>query len=156
MDDDLTALLGQYDEPEHLEVPSGYHHARTRALFERLVAGLESSFGSRCEVDRQVQDAAFHGRLDVPGEATVAGERIVVKVSNFGSMAVIAAENPGIHLDTGEAVEAGALDPADLARVEEVLAELGYVVLPERLLWRRYDGVVPGLETWWNRYFDYL
>ncbi|MGW2479668.1 hypothetical protein ACWCWQ_07595 [Streptomyces sp. NPDC001571] len=114
-----------------------------RALFERLVVRLDSDFNTRCTADRQVQDASLHARVEVLAEATTCVERIVVSVSNFGSMAVVAAENPGAYFDTEEAVEADALDVADLRRTERALTDLGYVPIPERLLTRPYDGLSP-------------
>ncbi|MCS0637552.1 hypothetical protein NX801_18160 [Streptomyces sp. LP05-1] len=62
-------------------------------------------------------DASLHARVEMSAEATACGERIVVSVGNFGSMAVVAAENPGACSGTEEAVEAGALDVTDLRRV---------------------------------------
>ncbi|MFI9783464.1 hypothetical protein ACIHEI_08155 [Kitasatospora sp. NPDC051984] len=162
---DLIALLRRLDAPESPEFPPGYDHRATRALFDRLVERLEADFAAPCWADRHVQDASLHGRVEIPASATKLGEQIVVSVSNFGSMAVIAAENPGVHTDTAEAVEEGALAPADLEAVERALTELGYVVLPEELLTRPYDGVNEGFASyygdglpceWWIRYFDYL
>ncbi|MFI9270086.1 hypothetical protein ACIGXM_05140 [Kitasatospora sp. NPDC052896] len=164
-DAEPIALLHRLDGPESLEFPPGYDHAGTRARFDRLVARLDAAFATRCLADREAQDASLHGWVEVPADATGSGEPIVVSVSDFGSMAVIAAENPGVHLDTAEAVEAGALTAEDLATVERVLTELGYVVLPERVLTRPYDGVgVPLISyygedrpcDWWIRFFDYL
>ncbi|MFP8942846.1 hypothetical protein ACLIYM_15630 [Streptomyces fenghuangensis] len=162
-DADLIALLHRLDDPVLVERPPGYDHAATRALFEQLVARLAADFSTRCTADRQVQDASLHARVEVPAGATACGERIVVSVSNFGSMAVVAAENPGVYSDTDEAVEAGALDANDLRRAERALTDLGYVPIPERLLTRPYDGLSP-LATyrpghridWWDRYFDYI
>ncbi|SFE26414.1 hypothetical protein SAMN05216251_102312 [Actinacidiphila alni] len=164
-DAELVALLHRLDDPESLEHPRGYDHTATRARFDRLAAGLDAAFGTRCPADREVQDASLHGRVDVPAGATASGVPIVVSVSNFGAMAVISAENPGVHLDTDEAVAAGALNAGDLAAVESVLAEQGYRVLPERLLTRPYDGAGAVLLAyggagrpcdWWVRFFDYL
>ncbi|MGW1012544.1 hypothetical protein ACWD4X_21230 [Streptomyces termitum] len=160
---ELIALLRRLDDPVFLEHPRGYDHAATRALFERLVARLDADFDTRCEADRGVQDASLHATAAVPAKAAAAGERITVSVSNFGSMAVVAAEWPGVYDDTGEAVEAGALDAADLRKVERALTELGYVPVPESLLTRPYDGPGPlaphrlgDRADWWIRYFDYL
>ncbi|MDT0463210.1 hypothetical protein [Streptomyces gibsoniae] len=161
---ELVALLHRLDDPVFVERPRGYDHAATRAVFEQLVARLDAAFDTRCRVDRQVQDASLHARVEVPGEATTCQEQIVVSVSNFGSMAVVAAENPGVYDDTDEAVEAAVLDADDLRSIERALADLGYVLIPERLLTRPYDGVSP-LATyrpaeprpdWWIRYFDYI
>jgi len=163
-DAELIALLHRLDDPQALELPPGYDHIETRARFDRLVAGLDTAFSTQCQADRNVQDASLHGRVEIPPAATGLGEQIVVSVSNFGSMAAIAAENPGIYLDTTEAVEEGALAADDLTTVERVLVRLGYVVLPERLLTRPYDGVSALASyygegqpcDWWIRYFDYL
>ncbi|MFF2651651.1 hypothetical protein [Streptomyces sp. NPDC058045] len=160
---ELEVLLHRLDDPVLMERPPGYDHAATRALFERLVARLEEDFGTRCTADRQVQDASLHARVEVPAQAAACGERITVSVSNFGSMAVVAAENPGVYSDNEEAVQAGALAADDLRRVERAIADLGYVPIPERLLTRPYDGPSPlaryrpgGRVDWWVRYFDYL
>ncbi|MFJ5922796.1 hypothetical protein ACIQF6_09335 [Kitasatospora sp. NPDC092948] len=164
-DAELIALLHRLDDPDSAEYPPGYDNSATRARFDRLVSRLDSDFATRCRADRNVQDAGLHARADVPAAATRLGVKIVVSVSNFGSMAVVAAENPGEFLDTAEAVDEGALHVDDLATVERALTELGYVVLPERLLTRPYDGVRERLASyygegrpcdWWIRYFDYL
>ncbi|WP_035847157.1 hypothetical protein [Kitasatospora azatica] len=164
-DAELISLLHRVDDPESLECPPGYNHTETRALFDCLVDRLDTAFATRCMADRSVQDASLHARVEVPAAATKIGEGIVVSVSNFGLMAVVAAENPGVYLDTTEAVEEAALHADDLAAVERALIELGYVVLPERLLTRPYNGVSAPLLSyygegrpcdWWIRYFDYL
>ncbi|NGN68779.1 hypothetical protein G5C51_33420 [Streptomyces sp. A7024] len=161
---ELIDLLHRLDHPEMLEYPPGYDPVRTRARFDRLVARLDADFATRCHADRNVQDASLHARVDVPAGATGRGVAIVVSVSNFGSMAVIAAENPGVYLDTADAVAEGALNIEDLATAERALTELDYVVLPESLLTRPYDGVSVLTSyygegrpcDWWIRYFDYL
>ncbi|UBI40894.1 MULTISPECIES: hypothetical protein [Streptomyces] len=79
-------------------------------------------------------------------------------MSKFGSLALICAENPGAFLGTEDAQAQGELDAADLAKVEWALADLGYVVLPEELLERDYDGPsqLPShvqRPSWWHRFF---
>jgi hypothetical protein len=115
---------------------------------------LERGFGCRCDVDGHVEDASFHGRIDIPAAATTTGQRLVIVISNFGGLAVLAVENPGVW-DDEEA--ARLLRRDDASRIREALDDLGYTLVPEGQLWRRYDGVCgPGISTWWDRYFDYL
>jgi hypothetical protein len=155
----MWALLRSLDDPEHLEWPADYDFDATRERFERLVAGLDTAFGCRSDADRSVQDASLHALVEVPGDATATGERLVVCVSNFGSLATVSLENPGVF-DQAELDEL--LDAKDAARVLGVLDGLGYVVVPEAPLWQDYDGssplgvFAPQRPTWWLRYFDYL
>ncbi|WP_066376237.1 hypothetical protein [Herbidospora mongoliensis] len=154
--DHLTELLRRLDDPEWPEWPKGYDRHATGALFERLVARLKAGFGASCPAERDTQDSSEYGRVEVPAHATVCGERIVVSVSKFGSLAFVAADNPGAFLGTREARDEGALDAGDLAKVERALTELGYVVVPEELLTSDYDGptaVRSGRPSWWDRYF---
>lgn len=72
-DDRLWRLLRSLDDPVHLEFPSGYNHAESRTRFSQLIQRLDSDFGCRCDVDRHVEDASFHGRIDIPAVATASG-----------------------------------------------------------------------------------
>lgn len=96
---ELWQLLHSLDDPNHLETPRGYDHRRERAGFDRLAQGLEAGFGCRFNIDRDVQDASLHGRIDVPAAATATGHRLVVSVSNFGGLAVLSVDNPGVWSD---------------------------------------------------------
>jgi hypothetical protein len=155
----MWSLLRELDDPDHLETPAGYDFEATRARFERLVQGLDVVFDCRSDADRSVQDASLHARVVVPAEATVTGERVVVCVSNFGSLATVSLENPGAY-DTAELETL--LATQDAARVCRVLDDLDYVVVPEWDLWQTYDGAAPldvitgGRATWWVRFFDYI
>lgn len=61
--------------------PSGH---TTGLAFGGLVRRLEADFGAPCESERDTQDSSEYGRVRMPAEATVCGERIVVCVSKFG------------------------------------------------------------------------
>ena len=157
----LRDLLRALDDPAHLEHPADYTHAAARARFNALAAALDEAFQCRCEVDREVQDASFHGRIDVPGEATRTGAALILVISNFGPMVVCALENPGMHDDE----ETDALvDSHDAGKVRVALAEQGYLLVPEEPLWQPYDGPgrlrggdqSPHLPSWYERFFDYL
>lgn len=156
-DTQLWQLLRSLDDPDHLEFPAGYDHRRTRASFERLAQRLDTDFNCRCDVDRHGQDACLHGRIDIPAHATVARRPLVISISNFGGLAVLSVDNPGVWTDS-EAAEL--LYPDDARRTHAALADLGYRLIPEDPLWHRYDGVcnpaVFAPRTWWIRYFDYL
>lgn len=108
--------------------------------FGVLVDQLVEDFPARCTAEQDTQDSSEYGRVVVPGEATACGTRIVVCVSKFGSLALVCADNPGAFFGTNEAQTEGALDAADLAKVNRALIELGYVVAAEELLESDYDG----------------
>ena len=164
MEDDLRAALHRYDEAGGLVRPTGYDHAVVRAAFDVLVERLDAEFDTSCRVDRQVEDASLHGRIEIPVEAVRGRAQLVVSVSNFGSMAVVSAENPGAYLDLAEALADHAADSGDLQAVQGILAALGFLVIPEELLTRPYDGISDlashyppdRAPDWWIRFFDYL
>jgi hypothetical protein len=155
---ELRALLHDLDEAGGLERPTFYSHRKTRAAFDALVERLDADFSTNCRADRDVEDASLHGRIEIPVEAVGGAAQIVVSVSNFGSMAVVSAENPGAYLDLTEALADDGITGADLRTVRRALDELGYRVIPEELLNRPYDGISElGLSLdWWTRFFDYL
>ncbi|GAA1334095.1 hypothetical protein GCM10009647_075520 [Streptomyces sanglieri] len=107
-------------------------------LGARVVA--DRDFGASCESERDTQDSSEYGRVHVPADATACGTRIVVCVSEFGSLAEVRADNPGAFLGTDEAHEEGALDLGDLATMERALADLGYASVPEELLESDHEG----------------
>ncbi len=160
---DQLALLRELDDPQWLEWPQNYDRGESAVRFGALVARLEVDFAARCAAttEQEKQDSSEYGRVTVPGDATVCGTRIVVCVSKFGSLALVCADNPGAFLGTQEAQAGGELDSADLARVNQALVGLGYVVVAEELLESEYDGpsrLHPHVHrpTWWNRFFGYF
>ncbi|MGW4984905.1 hypothetical protein [Streptomyces mirabilis] len=161
---DLMTLLRRLDDPEWLERPMGYSRSEAAVPFGRLVSSLESDFGTSCTAERDTQDSSEYGRVVVPAEATVCGTRIVVCVSKFGSLALVSADNPGAFFGTDDAQAEGELEAGDLARVEQALIGLGYVVVPEELLNLRYDGESrlrpwdkePWQPSWWDRFFGFF
>lgn len=155
----LSQLLHALDDPNGLEFPAGYGRRRTRGRFEQLVRRLNADFECECHVDRDVQDASLHGRVDVPAAATATGRPLIVSISNFGDLAVLSVDNPGVWTD---AEAANLLQSRDADRVWAALADLGYTLIPEEPLWERYNGAWdpsvfgPSEASWWIRYFDYL
>jgi hypothetical protein len=158
--DRLWELLRSLDDPEHLEFPAGYDHAKVRGQFDQLADRLGAAFSCACPADHP-QDASFHGRVEIPVEVTATGSRLVIVVSNFGGLAVVAVDNPGVW-SREESTEL--LHPDDAERICAALGSLGYTVVPEEPLWRPYDGSGPLRQfypaenppTWWIRFFDYL
>ncbi|MFI6779623.1 hypothetical protein [Micromonospora sp. NPDC050276] len=86
-DAQLWQLLHSLDDPDHREFPANYNHQRARARFNQLAERVNRDFSCQCWGDREVQDASFHGRIDIPAAATTTGERLVIVVSNFGDLA---------------------------------------------------------------------
>ncbi|MEU9169064.1 hypothetical protein AB0D34_14885 [Streptomyces sp. NPDC048420] len=162
LDDRQTwALLRQLDDPDHMEFPRDYDHVATRAKFEWLVSLLDERFRCACDVDRHIQDASHHGTIVIPQSVTDSAEHISVTVSNFGDLATVALGVPGSH-DADE--ERELFRATDRERVEEALETLGYVTVPQHLLWTRYDGVSELASyyppeyppTWRTRFFQHL
>ncbi|MBT2369154.1 hypothetical protein J7E88_28520 [Streptomyces sp. ISL-10] len=163
---EARALLNEVDRttgPDHLEFPHSFDHHRALARVGTLIERLNTGFDCRCWADTGVQDASFHADITVPAEATAAMQQIVIRLSNFGDLAVVAAENLGCYEDLDEAVAEGALTPADRLTAETATTALGYLLVPESALHRSYDGVTclaeysaPHAATWWIRFFDYL
>ncbi|WP_067812907.1 hypothetical protein [Actinomadura kijaniata] len=160
-DDAWWELLHELDDPDHMEFPAIYDHTEVRARFNKVVAKLDTAFGCRCHVDRNIQDASFHGDIGVPATHTAGGERITIRISNFGNLAVYSPENIRSYTDA----EKRQLLPAeDLDRIEDTLTGLDYRVVPEDLLNTRYNGrsdlanYYPSDQppTWFTRFFDYL
>lgn len=156
---ELWALLHELDDPAHLETPQGFDWEAARRQFDSLVARLNAAFQTTCPTDRSVEDATYHAQVTVPADATATGENLVVRVSNFGNLAVLALGNPGAY----DQEEFDALvHESDVARISGCLDEGDYTLVPEAPLWKSYDGRVPAgvfLESkpsWWIRYFDYL
>lgn len=136
----LLALLRGLDDPEWLEWPRSYDRIAAADRLARLTARLDSIFAASCVTEHDAQDSSEYGRVVVPAHATGCATRIVVCVSKFGSLAVICAENPGVFLGTDDACAEGALDTADLAKVIQAVADVGYTIVPEELLESDYDG----------------
>ncbi|WFE27964.1 DUF6346 domain-containing protein [Solwaraspora sp. WMMD791] len=161
--DEIDSLLRQLDDPVHLERPAGFDYAAEQARFAALVADVEARFGCVCTVDAgmNVQDASYLGQLEIPASATATETEIFVRVSNFGGLALLGAERPGVHDDEETRI---LIAYADWRNVLEVLTNHGYVVLLEDALSRPYDGTSDALRrayqthpaTWFTRYFDYL
>ena len=156
---DLWQLLRHADDPNHLEYPADHDHRGSRNRFDQLARRLDLDFGCEVDVDRDIHDASMHGRITVPARATAAGRPLVVVVSNFAELAVLAISNPGMWT---AAQTARLLHPDDADRMYAALGDLGYVLIPEEPLWLPYDGACdPAIfttaePTWWTRFFDYL
>lgn len=156
----LWSLLAELDDPDYLEFPRGFDFQATREHFDRLVERLQEDFGGECVADRHVEDATLHARIDVPARLTATGRDLVVSVSNFGNLAVMALDNPGAWSQEEFEQMAAALDVDGIATA---LDDLGYILLAEEPLWSDYTGPSALTQvdarhgaTWWTRYFDYL
>ncbi|MGC4938926.1 hypothetical protein [Kribbella sp. DT2] len=157
----LMELLRRLDDPVRLESPAGFNRKQAAISFGQLAEQLNSHFNTRCETDRDFEDASEFGRVAVPAAATVCGTQIVVQLSKFTPLSMIAAEAPGAFFGIQDARSAGKVDPTDVHKVEQTLISLGYVPMPEEVLQYPYDGptdlgpFTPPGPTWWDRYFAY-
>ncbi|MER8030492.1 hypothetical protein ABTZ78_16185 [Streptomyces bauhiniae] len=169
---DLLHSLDRLPGPDHGEFPDGFDYEEAEARATTLSERLSGDFGGPCSLD-VTQDAGYYFAVGVPTALTEAGVPLGIRLSNYGRLAAVTTPRPDSHADLDDAVADGALSAADRRRVESALAELGYLIVPLRLLHLRYDGVtwladdVPGASvlsygphageaTWWTRFFEYL
>ncbi|MFJ2240462.1 hypothetical protein [Streptomyces sp. NPDC087859] len=166
---DLLQSLDRLPGPYHLEFPDGFDYLLARSRAIQLRDRLSKDFEGRVLLDDGVQDASYCFEVRIPPQVAEAHEWIWVRLSNYGSLAVITTPRPDGHGDDG-AVADGALSASDRRRIESALEDLGYELVPLRLLRRIYDGVTPLADeiagavvgyghpgaTWWTRFFDYL
>ncbi|WP_058043845.1 hypothetical protein [Streptomyces roseifaciens] len=149
----LWTLLRELDESDDAEFPRDYDHATARARFNRLVADIDEQFACTSTVERDVQEASYHGRITIPVAATASADFITIIVSNFGDLAVITLGNPMSY----DKEETGyLLDLNDHRRINGVLSGLGYITIPEHLAWANYDGVMnlrSHATSWFDRFF---
>ena len=105
---------------------------------------------------------SFYGTIRVPSEATVSGAPIVIRVSNYGVLAVYDLDLFGAY-DAAE--REVLLDGSDRSRVEAALLETRHDVVPTDLLWNTYDGTNDYWQrhfpnerppTWFTRFFDWV
>ncbi|MFD0782938.1 hypothetical protein ACFQZ8_03210 [Micromonospora azadirachtae] len=147
-------------EGDGLEVPRNFDHAGTQRRFERLTGRLSEVFGCPCD-SALPQDSACFGSIRIPAEASRSHTKrtriplpLVVSVSAVGGLATYAASSPSDQKPY--------LHPDDRRRIEQALAGLGYLVVPEHILAAPYDGpngwvFGPGADaTWFTRFFDHL
>ncbi|KAB1971839.1 hypothetical protein [Streptomyces triticiradicis] len=163
----LLHSLDQLPGPEHLEFPDGFDYPLAKAQANRLRDRLTHDFGRACRLDDQIQDASYYFKVHIPADATESGVPLVVRLSNFGNLAVVTTPRPDSHDDLDQAVQEGALTTANRRQIEAALNNLGYTLVPPRLLHRPYDGVTwladeskgffyagygphQGRATWWT------
>ncbi len=158
--DRLRQLLREFDDPVHMEHPADFDRDATANRFNSLVTRLEEEFDCECRTDAgiYVQDASHYGQAVVPRKATASGADLFVRISNFGPMAVYGLDRPGVYTDEELDV---LCDRADRDRLESALQDFGYTIIPESLLWERYDGRSEWLRresspSWFIRFFDWL
>jgi len=149
----LWTILRKLDGSGDAEFPRAYDHAAARARFDKLVADLERQFACTCKVERDAQEASYHGRITIPVTATVSADFVTIIISNFGDLAMVTLGNP---MSYDEEETEYLLDPTDLGRITGILGELGYITVPEHLTWADYDGVLnlrSHARSWFDRFF---
>ncbi|WP_156727631.1 hypothetical protein [Streptomyces apocyni] len=169
---ELLHTLDRLPGPDHLEFPEGFDYTLAKSRATQLEGRLSEDFGQPCFLNDGVQDASYYFSVGIPQTATEACVAVGVRLSNYGNLAVITTPMPDSYGDLDQAVADGALSEGDRLRIEATLSDLGYELVPLRLLHRVYDGVTwlandvpgavvasyghPGQATWWTRFFEYL
>ncbi|MEU4399241.1 hypothetical protein [Micromonospora orduensis] len=143
-----------------LEMPRDFDRAAVQGRFDRLVQRLSEAYGCPCD-SGLAQDSACFGSIRIPAEASRSRTKrtriplsLTVRVSNFGGLATYGASSPS--------GDGHSPHPDDRQRIEQALAGLGYLLVPEHILATPYvgpNGWVFGptvIGTWHTRFFDHL
>ena len=100
-----------------------------------------------------MEDTAELGRIEIPEAVLDSPARIVMSISNFGRMTIVALENPAAWSD---AETAELMAASDRTRIEDALGRLGYIHISEDPLDDPYDGELDWPSTWRDRFFEYI
>jgi hypothetical protein len=144
---DLMARLVKLDKSQSCYFPDtdDCDYEKADEQFEGFIEQLQKSTDSifTTESGLAIQDATFYRSvlLPIPANHFIEPE---LRFSHFGNLAAVLLE-----------------DKVDKALLNSVMALLplhGYVYVPNELLAQPYDGVQknPHIDTWWDRYFDYV
>ncbi|MCP5034513.1 MAG: hypothetical protein GY939_22150 [Actinomycetia bacterium] len=159
---DVGQILRSLDDPDHLWFPAGYDYDLANRRANDLGQVLESDFkcGIYLLTGLGVQDATFGADIGIPAEATATGERLWVRISNHGPLAIYGIDT--VRAPNRDADIEAQLHPDDRIHLEAALTEHGYTIVPNDPLREPYDGHNDHWRnstnppfTWFVRYFDY-
>ena len=128
-------------------------HRTEHKRFKLLAEAIDEEFSCSCKHDDRMQDTAELGRIEIPETVLDSPARIVVSISNFGRMTIVALENPAAWSD---AETAESMAASDRTRIEDALGRLGYIHISEDPLDDPYDGDHDWPSTWRDRFFGYI
>ena len=148
-------LLRSLDDPDprHTEVPANFRRRTEHRRFKLLAEAIDEEFSCSCEHDDRMEDTAELGRIEIPEAVLDSPARVVMSISNFGRMTIVALENPAAWSDA-ETAELMAV--SDRTRIEDALGRLGYIHVSEDPLDDPYDGELDWPSTWRDRFFEYI
>ena len=169
---DWLELLRGLDESVQLGqvrgayVPDGFDLKETQVRFGVLAQRLSDIYGTRLtEPAGPVQDASLFGIITIPDSTSSTCNRatgfkfgIDVLVSSFGGLATVRVSRSAKE---GEPYILPPMHPDDRGRIDEVLTELGYRVVPDEVLGLPYAGPNAWVfgsrtATWNTRFFSWL
>jgi len=142
-----------FPDPRHTEVPANFRYRTEHKRFKLLAEAIDEEFSCSCEHDDRMEDTAELGRIEIPEAVLDSPARIVMSISNFGRMTIVALENPAAWSDA-ETAELMAV--SDRTRIEDALGRLGYIHVSEDPLDEPYDGELDWPSTWRDRFFEYI
>jgi hypothetical protein len=141
-------MLEEHDDPTAAEHPALFDRRALQEAVGQVRLALEGALGRDLPLDDQAQDASFYADLELQRRTLPGRQGVwisVVRFSNFGRMVAFSSEED--------------VPPDEHHKIERLLMEHGFTLIPGELLDRDYDGRHPAKEairTWWDRYFDYL
>lgn len=140
---DFVQLLKSHDDPRHAEQPPGFDRVAAESRFRKLAEEVLHAFsGSRFETGAEIQDASFHGSIEV----AMGGRFARICASNFDRFIAFYGSDDDC------------LTPEARARLLAMFAAHGYTFIPIEVLAMPYDGANPGVTgftTWGHRYFSW-
>jgi hypothetical protein len=167
----MLSALSRRAPGDHIgwEIPRNFERAAAQGRFDVLAQRLGEAFGVHLVAPTGPdQDAASFGTIDIPQEHTGARAKkrpdhrfpLAVVVSNFGHLAAYRHVRHSFRsVDDPDVPGTPEVHPDDGRRIDEILAVLGYVAVPEDVLDAPYDGPNATPEStmdWHTRFFGVL
>lgn len=157
MKPETKRILLSADEKGHWEFPPRSAVGTTMEEIDAMLPELESVFGLKLDVDRNVQDASFITDVGYLDDRYFDREKgsgalsylFCFRFSNFGKLFTLF----GSDLDEGSDTS------AKVATAKQYIDSQGFVFVDADELEEIYDGKnepFDGKLTWWIRFFDYL
>ncbi|MFD2784640.1 hypothetical protein [Hymenobacter rubripertinctus] len=142
----LQRLLEQLDTAKNWEYPTGFDYLPKLRKLQLTVAVLQMETGLQLPVETgsAIQDAPFHSQVLLPGPDENSVNQ-VLRFSNFGELVALADEE--------------LIAPLLLATIVRLLANHGYVYVPEVVYNLEYTGKQVGIDpvlNWWQRFFEWM
>ncbi|MEM1058372.1 MAG: hypothetical protein AAGK14_03920 [Verrucomicrobiota bacterium] len=140
---DIKKLLLKHDSEVKL-YPVGFNVEQAYAGVAEVKKELETLLKIPIEeVSREsYQDTCYHALLRLPERLGSSQGSSEIRFCNFGNM---------VSIDYSKNLQSDKLQ-----KITTLLERKGYHYIPQKFLNMKYDGEHDSIDTWWQRFFDYL